>query len=167
MPQVREQLTAQTGIALNYSTDPTTSVAVGAAYYAANKYYEPAAVAIIGQEEKIANDILASVDFDPVDIQIDVNYSRSSRDKEEVLLISSSGDIDDKTYRITRADGGFDTGHVTLKSKKTEFLQLIPGMNNLFTLSVYDSNSNEIKSLTKEIAITQGMYNIDGQPLPT
>src|SRR5204862_758450 len=40
VPQVREQLATQTGIPLNYSSDPTTAVAIGAAYYAANKYYE-------------------------------------------------------------------------------------------------------------------------------
>lgn len=165
LPQVREQLTLQTGIALNYAIDPTTSVAIGAAYYAANKYYEPAAT-IISSEEKLVDDLLATVDFDDTDLQIAVNYSRSSRDKEEVLLITCSGDYDNKTCRITRADGGFDTGFVNLKSKKTEFLPLIPGMNNLFVLNVYDNNSNEIISLKKEISITQGMYNIDGQPLP-
>ncbi|MGC4101191.1 Hsp70 family protein [Ferruginibacter sp.] len=167
LPQVREQLATQTGITLNYSVDPTTSVAVGAAYYAGNKYYEPAVAATPGVEEKIADDILASVDFStPVDMQIDINYSRSSRDKEEVLLISCTGDLENKTYRVTRADGGFDTGFVTLKPKKTEFLPLIPGMNNLFTLQVYDNNNNEIAALKQEISITQGMYNIDGQPLP-
>jgi len=165
LPQVRAQLAAQTGIPLNYAVDPTTSVAEGAAFYAANKYYEPAAVQT-EPGDKIADDILASVDFNPVDLQIDVNYSRSSRDKEEVLLITSSGEMDNKTYRVTRTDGGFDTGFVTLKSKKTEFLPLIPGMNNLFTLNVYDNGGNEILSLKKEISITQGMYNIDGQPLP-
>ena len=38
LPQVREQLALQTNIALNYAIDPTTSVAIGAAYYAANKF---------------------------------------------------------------------------------------------------------------------------------
>ena len=114
----------------------------------------------------MVDDLLATVDFENTDLQIAVNYTRSSRDKEEVLLITCSGDYENKTCRITRADGGFDTGFVNLKSKKTEFLPLIPGMNNLFVLNVYDNNSNEIISLKKEISITQGMYNIDGQPLP-
>lgn len=165
LPQVREQLTLQTGIPLNYSIDPTTSVAAGAAFYAGNKYYEPAA-AVTSIEEKIVDDLLATVDFSPADVQVNVNYTSSSRDKEEVLLITSHGELDNKYYRISRADGGFDTGFVILKSKKTEFLPLIPGINNLFVLSVYDGDSNEITSLKKEIAIQQGMYNIDGQPLP-
>ena len=171
LPQVREQLSTQTNIKLNYSLDPATSVAAGAAYYAANKYYEPAAEDIIAEEaaastENIAKDILATVDFNPVDVELALNYSRSSRDKEEVLLITCSGDYEEKTYRITRADGGFDTGFVMLKGKKTEFLPLIAGISNVFALQVYDAQHNEIKSLEKEIQITQGMYNIDGQPLP-
>lgn len=166
LPQVREQLTAQTGIPLNYSIDPTTSVAAGAAFYAGNKYFEPSVSAVTSIEEKMVDDLLATVDFSPANVQVDVNYTSSSRDKEEVLLITSTGELDNKYYRISRADGGFDTGFVTLKLKKTEFLPLIPGINNLFVLSVYDGDSNEITSLKKEIAIQQGMYNIDGQPLP-
>ncbi len=166
LPQVREQLTVQTGIPLNYSVDPTTSIAAGAAFYAGNKYFEPDAPAVTSIEEKIVDDLLATVDFSPADVQVDVNYTNSSRDKEEVLLITSNGELDNKYYRISRSDGGFDTGFITLKSKKTEFLPLIPGINNLFVLSVYDGDSNEITSLKKEIAIQQGMYNIDGQPLP-
>src|SRR6185369_10577120 len=65
VPQVREQLEKQTGIPLNFSIDPTTSVAVGAAYYAANKYYEPAEADTTIDPEKIAADILSNVDFTP------------------------------------------------------------------------------------------------------
>jgi molecular chaperone DnaK len=165
LPQVREQLILQTGITLNYSIDPTTSVAIGAAYYAANKYYEPV-VSIKDANRKTADELLSTIDFDPLNLQIDINYSRSSRDKEEILLIACSGDYDNKTYRITRVDGGFDTGFVNLKTKKTEFLPLLTGRNNLFYLSIYDEHNNEIIKLKREIVITQGMYSIDGQPLP-
>jgi len=168
LPQVREQLSLKTGIKLNYAIDPTTSVAVGAAYYAANKFYEPQA-----NEKKpetvFADQLLASLSLDPVDLsglQLDLNYTRSSRDKEEILIITCEGEYQDYTYRITRSDGGFDTGFVPLKAKKTEFLPLIPGINNQFALTVYDNNSQEIPSLKNEISISQGMYNIDGQPLP-
>ncbi len=167
LPQVREQLAAQTGIALNYSIDPTTPVAAGAAFYAANKYYEAAAPVVTQEaDKKIAEELLAGIDFNPVNLEVNAHYNKSSRDKEEVLLIGCTGEYEYKTYRITRMDGGFDTGFVVLKSKKTEFLPLIPGIANTFTLSFYDEQSNEIASLQKNISITQGMYNIDGQPLP-
>ena len=167
LPIVREQLSQQTGIALNYSVDPTTSVAVGAANYAANKYYEPSgAVESNPEKNKIVDDLLASLSFDEVNTNVDLNYARSSRDTEEILLINCGGDYEQKKFRIIRSDGGFDTGFVALKAKKTEFLPLIPGINNQFSFCVYDSNDNEIASLKQEIAISQGTYNIDGQPLP-
>ena len=168
VPQVREQLAKQTGIALNYSVDPTTAVAVGAAYYAANKYYEPS-VAQTDVDILINTaipELPEGIEADSPDISIDINYNRSSRDTEEILLINCSGEYDKKTFRITRGDGGFDTGFVPLKSRKTEFLSLLPGTANVFAFSVYDESGNEIASFRKEIIITQGMFNIDGQPLP-
>jgi molecular chaperone DnaK len=166
LPQVRQQLAEQTGIPINYSIDPTNSIAIGAAYYAANKYYEPTVAEEVISNEEIGKDLLASVDFNPVNIELDISYNRSSRDKEEVLLIACSGQYENSFYRITRADGGFDTGFINLKAKKTEFLPLLASTTNLFTLNVYDDNKNAIKSLSKEISIAQGLYNIDGQPLP-
>jgi molecular chaperone DnaK len=166
LPQVRQQLAEQTGIPINYSIDPTNSIAIGAAYYAANKYYEPTVVDEVISNEEIGKDLLASIDFTPINIELDISYNRSSRDKEEVLLIACSGQYENSFYRITRADGGFDTGFINLKAKKTEFLPLLASTTNLFTLNVYDDNKNAIKSLSKEISIAQGLYNIDGQPLP-
>jgi molecular chaperone DnaK len=167
--QVREQLLLQTGIALNHSIDPTTSIAAGAAYYAANKLYEPSTATIEETiNSEIVNDILANVDFTPPppDLKIDTSYNKSSRDKEEVLLLFCSGSYDDKYYRITRSDGGFDTGFTSLRAKKTEFLPLIPSVTNLFTLSIYDNAHLELKELGQTISIAQGKYTIDGQPLP-
>lgn len=166
LPQVREQLALQTGIPLNYSIDPTTAIAAGAAYYASGKYYEPPAAEITPESEKIADELLASVDFSPVNLQVNLSYSPSSRDKEEILMMLCSGEYEKHTYRITRLDGGFDTGFIPLRSKKTEFLPLIAGMNNVFEFNVFDEQSNAVAALRKEIAISQGLYNINGQPLP-
>lgn len=169
VPQVREQLATQTGIPLNYAIDPTTAVAVGAAYYAASKYYEPSIAAMTAEDvdpSVVSEQLPAGITAPQPDLDIDINYNRSSRDKEEILLITCSGEYDKKQYRIIRKDGGFDTGLTLLKAKKTEFLPLIPGMANLFTMHVYNEQGNEIGALAKEIAITQGMFNIDGQPLP-
>ncbi len=170
VPQVRQQLKEQTGIEINFSIDPTTAVAVGAAYYAANKYYEPLVVEITPTASSIdfANDILGSIDFNDASasLNIQLSYSKTSRDNEEVLLIFAEGNYDNKLYRITRQDGGYDTGNVTLKSKKTEFLPLIPGVQNNFTLQVLDADQNVVQSLTQQIEIMQGKFTIEGQPLP-
>ncbi len=166
LPQVREQLVEQTGLPVNFSIDPTTSIATGAAYYAANKYYEPRMAGTEPASNQTVADILSSVDFNPIGLQVDVSFNKSSRDIEEVLLIVTNGNYDNKYYRIIRSDGGFDTGLINLRSKKTEFLPLIAGIANQFNLHVYDEQKNEIQSLHKDISITQGIYNIDGQPLP-
>ncbi|MEO8771326.1 MAG: Hsp70 family protein [Ferruginibacter sp.] len=166
LPLVREQLVLQTGMPVDYSIDPTSSIATGAAWYASNKYYEHTAIATNPVNEQHAKDILSQVDFDPLELQVNISYNRSSRDTEEVLLIACSGDYENKYYRVTRTDGGFDTGFINLKAKKTEFLLLLPAIANSFSFAVYDDAKNEIVKLRKEIAILQGIYNIDGQPLP-
>jgi molecular chaperone DnaK len=166
VPQVREQLALQTGIPLNFSSDPTTSIVAGAAWYASNKYYESAPENEIAKAEAIASEILSTVEFIEPELRIETSYSKSSRDKEEVLLLFCEGAYENKFYRIIRTDGGFDSGFVGLKAKKTEFLPLLPSVTNHFTLLFYDNRYEEIKSLSREISITQGKYTIGGQPLP-
>ena len=165
VPQVREQLALQTGIRLNYSSDPTTSIAAGAAYYAANKYYEAAEEETIKAEE-VGEEILSNVEFKEPELKIETSYNKASRDREEVLLLFCEGAYENKFFRIIRSDGGFDTGFIQMKAKKTEFLPLIPSVTNLFNLMVYDGDHHEIKSLGRQISITQGKYTVDGQPLP-
>lgn len=173
IPYVREQLQRQTGIQLNTDIDPTTAVAVGAAYYAANKYYEPKKQETNLSASDDVDKLLQHIAFEDADaaardanMQVEVSYSKMSREEEEVLLVKVSGDYLNGSYRIVRADGGFDTGAVKLKSKFTEFLPLMPNVANKFLLRIMDENNNEIKRLTQEIIITQGQYSINGQPLP-
>lgn len=170
LPAVRRMLETATGIPLNYSIDPTNSIAVGAAYYAANKYYTPEELipeaASESESHSVADDLLRQVDFNPLDVEVNLIYTKTSRDTEEVLLIAASGDVDGKQYRITRNDGGFDSGYLPLRNKKSEFLPLIPDHVNQFVLRVYDRNQEIISPLTREIAISQGIFNIEGQPIP-
>jgi molecular chaperone DnaK len=166
VPQVREQLALQTGIPLNFSSDPTTSIASGAAYYAANKYFESEIIPVNDITEETAEAILANVAFTAPELTIDISCNKSSRDKEEVLLLFCEGNYEHKFFRIIRNDGGFDTGFIPLKAKKTEFLPLVPSVTNLFNLYVYDNNHEEIKSLAQQFSIAQGQYTVGGQPLP-
>ena len=166
LPQVRARLVEKTQIPINFSMDPTNSIAVGAAYYAANKYYLPSTKITTSPAEIIAGELLATIDFEPSDLEVTVAHNRSSRDMEEVLLIAMKGVYENKYYRIIRNDGGFDTGLISLRAKVTEFLPLIPSVTNLFILHIYDEQKDELKKLSKEISIAQGIFNIDGQPLP-
>lgn len=170
IPYVRNQLHRETMIPINSSIDPTSVVALGAAYYAANKYYQP-------EEEEMVPEVIDNL-LDKVSqedyqnrqepIRVDIVYSKMSKEDEEVLLIKLDGEYDELNlnYRIVRSDGGFDTGFVKAKPKYTEFLPLLQGVTNNFTLKFYDLEFNEIAHLGKDISITQGQFSISGQPLP-
>jgi molecular chaperone DnaK len=67
-------------------------------------------------------------------------------------------------YRLVRGDGGFDTGVLKMNQRFSEFLPLLPKTTNLFTLYLYDENQRQVH--TDTIRITNGLYNISGQPLP-
>jgi molecular chaperone DnaK len=165
LPIVRQQIAVQLGISINTAIDPTTAIAVGAAYYASNKYYEP--IAIIPHEaDSILNPIFSDNSDTEIDLDIQLSYNNSSRDEEELLMITCNGDFTNYKYRITRKDGGFDTGIMPLKNKKSEFLTLLPNTNNQFTFKILNEQQQEVNSLTKQININQGKFSIDGQPLP-
>ncbi|MDR0866807.1 MAG: Hsp70 family protein [Candidatus Symbiothrix sp.] len=172
IPYVRTQLKEKTGIPINTHTDPITAIATGAAFYAANKYYEP-------KNQEIASETITDlldkiVDSDsgnpPVEkeyaTKIDLGYNKMSKEEEEVLLVKVSGYCEHYSYRIIRSDGGFDTGLVPLRMKFTEFLPLLPNVANLFYLRVFNENKNEIPALAQQLTITHGQYSISGQPLP-
>lgn len=170
IPFVKQQLTAETNIKINSSVDPTTAVAIGAAYYAANKYYKPEERLSLGDNidtflsniNTIHSDTENSLNLPDVELQL--SYSKMSKDTEEIVIVKTNGNWEGKSYRIIRTDGGFDTGMVPLKSKFTEFLPLLANHNNVFHLRLFDNNRNEISN--EEIKITHGQFSITGQPLP-
>ena len=165
IPYVRNRLSESTGIRVNAGTDPTSAVAVGAAYYAANKYYEPEPKNF----DRAMDDITSSYgtpDNEALALTLDLSYNKMSREEEEVLLVKVNGRFGKYSYRVLRNDGGFDTGTVPLKAKFSEFLLLLPNTLNVFTLSIFDARGNEIRALRREITISHGQYGISGQPLP-
>lgn len=174
IPYVRETLREQTGIAVNSSIDPTTAVAVGAAFYAANKYYKSEKTtqqkvdfeAHAQSQEAAFYGNVEDNSKSENEFSLNVGYNKMSKENEEVLLVKTVGNCENCSYRITRNDGGFDTGTVPLKTKFTEFLPLLPGIANTFKLRVFDKNNIEIVAAMQEIVITQGQYSISGQPLP-
>ena len=171
IPYVRTLLKETTGIKVNTAVDPITAVAVGAAFYAANKYYEPHRKQTIEQDsvDDLLTQAAASIpqpEEAGYSLQLNLGYNKMSKEDEEVLLVKVTGNGDNYTYRITRNDGGFDTGIIGLKPKFTEFLPLLPNIGNSFQLRIFDENGNEIPALEQSIAITHGQYSTSGQPLP-
>ena len=174
IPYVRSQLFKKTGIKVNSGIDPTSAVAIGAAYYAANKYYTPkddatsvkvATTTTMTSDEDDDNFMNEyEEDNDDFIFGVTVVYNKMSKEEEEVVLIKVEQECENYTYRITREDGGFDTGIMRLRNKFTEFVSLIPGVTNKFSLHIFNENGVEIK--TEDISITHGQYSIAGQPLP-
>ena len=153
IPYIREELTKRTNIPLDISLDPTQIVVTGAAYFAGSK--ESTLVAEEATENETAKVTKTSVQW---------IYENQSNDEEELIV----GILEQKIegfYRIIRNDGGYDSGMIRFRDKINEFLPLISGAKNTFSAKVY----NVYKELIHEnddIVISQGLYNILGQPLP-
>ena len=96
IPMVRERLHTKTGITVNTSIDPTSAIAVGAAYFAANKYYIPAE-----EDEEETEEQEESIDISAIppareltSMEVNLSYSKMSKDNEESLLIKTQGDVE-------------------------------------------------------------------------
>lgn len=158
IPAVRETLSNHFELTINTNIDPTTAVSIGAAYYAGMKrktVLEELPQAITSNSGLSRN------------LEIKVAFEKFSQELEAPFLLSAIGDINDIFYRITRTDGGFDSGLKTLQKSITEYLPLVPQLHNVFELKLLDQYGNLI--MTNQlpiIGIAHGKFNIDGQPLP-
>lgn len=151
IPYIRRELHNRTGINVDTTIDPTTAVILGAAYYAGSKQSELAITETPAEE--------ASTTF-----EMQLIYEANSKDSEE-LIMGIIPTLFDGYYRIIRADGGFDTGMLSTSQKFSEFVPLLPRATNQFTVYIYDAQRNQLYTNNK-IQITNGLYNIQGQPLP-
>ena len=151
IPYIREELQRRSGVKVDSGIDPTTAVLVGAAYYAGAK---------ISSIEPKKDDNLQPAKND---IRLNLIYEPHSKDAEELV----AGIIENPFngyYRLVRGDGGFDTGVLKMNQRFSEFLPLLPKTTNVFTLYLYDENQRQV--YTDTLKITNGLYNISGQPLP-
>ena len=65
-------------------------------------------------------------------------------------------------FRITREDGGYDSGLKKLTTRIMEDLPLQDDAYNLFTFKVYDGQNNPIPADLDSIQIAQGKYSVAG-----
>jgi molecular chaperone DnaK len=149
IPYVRSRVEEVLQIPINCEIDPTTAVAIGAAYYAAT---EPKIIDKEGQKIKTT-------------ISIRTSFKKASKEKDELFSARVTGVTDGLSYRITRQDGGFDSGLKKLPERIEEDLPLVDGAYNLFSLVIYDSQNNIIETDIEPIGINCG-FEISGQPLP-
>ena len=150
IPYVRQRVEEILQIPANCEIDPTTAVAVGAAYYAATKQKE---ISITDKEQK------------KTALSIKASYNKASKEKDELFAARVTGDTEGLFYKIVRQDGGFDSGLKKLSERISEDLPLVENAYNFFTLTVYDSLNNVVETDIEPIGINSG-FGISGQPLP-
>jgi len=149
IPFVRKYIEDVLQIKVLNDIDPTTAVVVGAAYYAGNKKKTTSEKSLVKQNSKF---------------KIKMAYEKSTQDDTEFLAAKIDGDKTDFSYKITRDDGGFDSGLKILSNRISEDLPLVKDSYNFFKLTIYDTFNNIIQS--DSIEISQGKYTVAGQPLP-
>lgn len=150
IPNVRQRVEEILQIPANCEIDPTTAVAIGAAYYAATKQKE-----IINSDKPKKQ----------VSISIKASYNKASKEKEELFAARITGNTDGLYYKIVRQDGGFDSGLKKLSERINEDLPLVENAYNFFTLTLYDGQNNIVETDIDPIGINSG-FGISGQPLP-
>mgnify|MGYP000088384824 CR=1 FL=1 len=154
IPYVRSRISELIGIDVNTDVDPTNAIVVGAAYFAGTK------------DIKAAEDQKSSLDSSPHDISVKLTYTKASHDDEETLLGKVEGNLENCSYRITRQDGGYDSGLKALKPRIMEDLPLVEKSYNFFSFAVYDKQGNEIDVGAPGIQIAHGKFSVAGQVLP-
>lgn len=158
IPYVRETVAKETNIALAFDTDPTTAVAVGAAYYAGSKLSSVKTESKVADkaegEEKTTRKVKA------------VFQSVSSEDEELYMALPEEGDFAAVYYRITRDDGGYDSGLKKVEKRISEFLPLQKFSMNRFSVRFFDGQNNPVAVQHGPVNIMHGKFNVAGQPLP-
>lgn len=150
IPYVRQRVEEVLQIPVNCEIDPTTAVAVGAAYYAATKQKE------ISKSDKLQK---------KTSLSIKASYNKASKEKDELFAARITGETEGLFYKIVRQDGGFDSGLKKLTERISEDLPLVENAFNFFSLTVYNSLNNVIETDIEPIGINSG-FGISGQPLP-
>lgn len=146
MPQVRTRVGESLGVEVKTDIDPTTAVAVGAAYYAATKE----ATASVGDKKEY-------------NLEVKTSYDQASRDNEVLFAAQVAGNIDGLSYKMTRKDGGFDSGSNPVSNPFTVLLPLVKDEFNFFNLVITNIQGDVVYK--DELGINSGFF-IKGQPIP-
>lgn len=157
IPYVRERLNQHTNIPVRFDIDPTTAVAVGAAYYAGSKN-KSIKKTVITKEEPINSD---------TKFEIKAAFQKQTHEPEEYFVAKIvEGDEHGVSYRITRLDGGFDSGLKPLTKQFEEDLPLQTNNCNEFIFQLFNEQGDRLESNFSAFSITHGNYGVLGQPLP-
>jgi molecular chaperone DnaK len=152
-PYVRKRIEELMEIPINTKIDPTNAIVVGAAFFAATKEIKLETTSVA--EGKKAGGL-----------RIKVVFNRTSQEREELFSAKVDGDTTGLTYRITRDDGGYDSGSKRLTARIVEDLPLQENAFNIFQLKIFDPQNRQVGSDIGTIQIAQGKFSVAGQMLP-
>ena len=150
IPYVRKRVEEILQIPVNCSVEPTTAVAIGAAYFAGTK------------EKNFEKDAIKK---SASGLKIRFAYSKTSNENEEIIAARFDGNIEGLFYRITREDKGFDTGVKPLSTRISEDLPLVKSAYNYFKFIILDAQNNIVDSDIELIGISQGVIDPGETPL--
>lgn len=150
VPYVRSRVEEVLQIPVNCEIDPTTAIAIGAAYYAATRKKE-----IVNEHKEKKN------------YKISVKHSCPTMSKEKDVLFAAkvTGNFDNLFFKITRGDGGYNSGMKKLSEIINEELPLVNDAFNFFEFTVYDENNNIIETDLSSFNVNSS-FIISGQPIP-
>jgi len=152
MPFVRRRVEECAGVPLACDIDPTTAIAIGAAYFAAEKQVEE--IANTGQVASAAK------------LSVRAVYQKATREAEEMFNAKVSGQWQECFYRIRRQDGGFDSGIKELRERISEDLPLVADSYNIFRFEALGPTHERVLCDFESIQIAHGKYSVAGQLLP-
>ncbi|CAN5436353.1 hypothetical protein BH10ACI2_BH10ACI2_01620 [soil metagenome] len=150
IPYVRNSVEERLGLPVRSNIDPTTAIAIGAAYYA-------------GVKERDLREQVAPISERSIGIKS--IYERATKELEELFAAKVTGDISGLFYQIRREDGGFDTGLRALQERISEDLPLVRDSYNYFSFAVFDTTHKKIETNLSKIQIGQNIYSPQGQPV--
>jgi len=154
VPLIKRRIAEAIGVEVDSTIDPTSAVVHGAAYYAGSK------PTTVSQDIETENDTIKE---DSIDFKL--FYEQNTRDLEELITGKITSDKV-SSFRIMRKDGGYDSGVKNLDDGSfSEFVPLLEGRLNTFKIQLLNSALDVVKVITS-VAINQGSYNVQGQPLP-
>lgn len=152
-PFVRKRIEEVLGIRVNTGIDPTNAIAVGAAYFAGTKEIN------LGEKE-------VGKAVQPGTLRARVTYDRATQEEEVLFAARVEGPVEKLFYRITREDGGYDSGLKKLTARISEDLPLQKDAYNSFAFRVYDDRNSPVPTDVGSIQIAHGKYSVAGQMLP-
>jgi molecular chaperone DnaK len=153
VPLVRQRVGELLNIPVVTDIDPSTAIVVGAAYFAGTQ----------SLQSKAANEGGAN---NGPKFSIKAVYERQTRETEIPFSAKIEGEFTGITYRIVRADGGFDSGNKQLSGRIFEDLPLEQDAYNVFEFRTTDATGNQVPNNLSEIQVAHGKYSVAGQTLP-